>query len=142
VRRAEHGIEAEVDGATRKADIVVLAIGGLAGGGVIYAPPEHAAGADLPPGGRVPFELSVSAPVVLSLSGSSRMEIIASMHGPELDLTAWPRDGRPGVLETVGVLCEGVRAAERIYAAGNVVAGRPRTLLEAAAAGIAAGASA
>jgi glycerol-3-phosphate dehydrogenase subunit B len=123
------------------ADAVVLAIGGLVAGGVIYAPPEHAAGADLPPGGKVAFELSVDAPVVLSSGGASRMGIVASMHGPELDLAAWPFGGRPGALETVGVLCEGARAGEGIYAAGDVIAGRPRTVLEAVVSGLAAGAA-
>jgi glycerol-3-phosphate dehydrogenase subunit B len=129
----------ERGGADLKADAVVLAIGGLAGGGVIYAPPEHAAGADLPPGGAVPFALSVKANVTLSLGGAGRMDVVASLHGPELDVTAWPIDGRPGALETVGVRCEGARAAPGIWAAGDVVAGRPRTVLEAVAAGIAAG---
>ncbi len=125
--------------AALSADAVVLATGGMVGGGVIYAPPEHGAGADLPAGGKAPFELSLRAPVVLSAGGPRRMEIVASMSGPELDVTAWPRDGRPGALETVGIHCEGVRAGEGILAAGDVVAGRSRTLLEAVAMGIAAG---
>jgi glycerol-3-phosphate dehydrogenase subunit B len=120
---------------------VVLALGGVAAGGVIYAPPERAAGTELPPGGKVPFELSLEAPVVLSASGAARMEIVASMHGPELDLAAWPRGDRPGALEAVGVRCAGVVAGEGIYAAGDVVAGRPRTVLEAVASGLAAGAA-
>jgi glycerol-3-phosphate dehydrogenase subunit B len=123
------------------AGAVVLAIGGLVGGGVTYAPPEHGAGADLPPRGRVPFALSLEAGVVLSPGGAGRMEMVASLHGPELDTTAWPEGDRPGALEAVGVQCEGVRAAPGICAAGDVVAGRPRTVLEAVAAGIAAGAS-
>lgn len=141
LKREERRIEATIEGDSTRftADTAVLAIGGLAGGGVIYAPPEHGAGADMPPGGRVPFEISVRAPVVLSLSGSNRMEIVGSMQGPELDVTAWPRDGRPGALETVGVRCDGARAGDRLFAAGDVVAGRARTLLAAAAAGIAAG---
>ena len=123
------------------ADAVVLAIGGIAAGGVIYAPPEHAAGTGLPPGGKVPFELSVAAPVVLSARGPGRMGIVGSMHGPELDLSAWPVGDGPGALEAVGVLCVGVRAGEGIYAAGDVVAGRARTVLEAVASGLAAGAA-
>ncbi|MFT3774133.1 MAG: FAD-binding protein [Minicystis sp.] len=142
VRREGERLAVTISGeAEVAADAVVLAIGGLAGGGVIYAPPEHGAGADLAPRGRVPFALSARAPVVLSLGGTTRMEIVASMHGPELDVTAWPTEGRPGTLETVGIRCDGVRAAEAIYAAGDVVAGRPRTLLAAVAAGIAAGAA-
>jgi glycerol-3-phosphate dehydrogenase subunit B len=115
------------------ADAIVLAIGGVAAGGVIYAPPERTAA------GKIPFELSLTAPVELSAGGPAQMGIVGSMHGPELDVTAWPLDGRQGALEAVGVRCEGGRAGEGIYAAGDVVAGRPRTVLEAAASGIAAG---
>jgi glycerol-3-phosphate dehydrogenase subunit B len=43
------------------------------------------------------------------------------------------------MLESVGIQCSGARAAEGITAAGDVVAGRPRTALEAVAAGIRAG---
>jgi glycerol-3-phosphate dehydrogenase subunit B len=144
VRRGSSRLEVIVSGddAPRAADAVVLAVGGITGGGVIYAPPEHGSGADLAPRGRVPFELSLKAPVVLSLGGTGRMEIVASMHGPELDVTAWPGEGRPGALETVGVRCDGARAAERIFAAGDVIAGKPRTVLAAVAAGIAAGSAA
>ena len=124
-----------------RAEAVVLAIGGLVGGGVIYAPPEHGAGADLPPRRRVPFALSIEAPVVLSANGACADGTVASMHGPELDATAWPVEGRQGAIEAVGVRCDGVRAAPGITAAGDVTAGRPRTVLEAVAAGIAAGAA-
>ena len=122
-------------------DAAVLATGGVAGGGVIYAPPEHVAGADLPPGGRVPFALSVDAPVALG-DGRGPLEAVSSLFGPELDRVAWPSGGRPGLLEEVGVRCAGVRAGRSIFAAGDVIAGRPRTALEAAATGLRAGAEA
>lgn len=120
-------------GAPLTGDAVVLAIGGLVGGGVVYAPPEHEAGADMPAHGSEPFVLSLDAPVSLS------ERLTSSLHGPELDLTAWPSGDRLGALEAAGVRCEGVRAATGIAAAGDVIAGRPRTLLEAVASGIAAG---
>jgi len=127
------------DEAALFADTVVLAIGGLAAGGVVYAPPEREARTELPPGGKVPFALSLEAPVVLSAGGPEPMGIVASMHGPELDVRAWPLPGRESALERVGVRCAGMRAGDRIYAAGDVVAGRPRTVLEAVAGGLAAG---
>ncbi len=150
-------IEAEEDGRLAvklvrankplRADGVVLAMGGLAGGGVVYQPAERGAGADLPTGGRVPFALSLAADVTLAAqlapvpsgAGTMRLGATSSMHGPELDLVAWPVNGHPGALESVGVRCEGVRAAERITAAGDVIAGRARTLLEALASGLRAG---
>lgn len=123
------------------ADAVVLATGGVAGGGILYTPAEHAAGEDLPPGGRVPFALSLIAQVALG-DGRRPLEAVSSMFGPELDLAAWPSAGRPGLLEAVGVHCAGVRAGRGIFAAGDAIAGRPRTALEAAATGLRAGAEA
>jgi glycerol-3-phosphate dehydrogenase subunit B len=123
-------------------DAMVLATGGLAGGGLAYAPPEHEARVSWPPGGKVPFELSLEAPVELSVGRTERMGIVGSMQGPELDVVAWPSDGRAGALETVGVRCAGVVAAPGICVAGDLVAGRPRTVLEAVASGLAAGATA
>lgn len=130
-----------------RADGVVLALGGLTGGGVVYQPAEQGAGADLPAGGRVPFALSLRAEVTLAAqlapvpsgAGTMRLGATSSMHGPELDLVAWPVNGHPGALESVGVRCEGVRAAPGITAAGDVIAGRARTLLEALASGLRAG---
>jgi glycerol-3-phosphate dehydrogenase subunit B len=130
-----------------RADGVVLALGGLTGGGLIYQPAEHHPGADLPPGARVPFALSLRAEVTLAAqlapvpSGALPMRLgpTSSLHGPELDLVAWPVNGHPGALESVGVRCEGVRAAPDLAAAGDVIAGRPRTLLEALASGVRAG---
>lgn len=128
-------------------DAVVLATGGLTGGGLVFAPPEREAFADLPPGGRMPFALSLRAAVTLagqSAPTPSRMAplttgITSSLHGPELDLAAWPSDGRPGALESAGVRCDGVRAAPGITAAGDVIAARPRTVLEAVSSGLSAG---
>jgi glycerol-3-phosphate dehydrogenase subunit B len=132
------------------ADAVVLAIGGLAGGGVIYSPAEHGGGRDLPPGGAQPFSLSVDAAAAgveiagalspAAAPGARAGERTSSLHGPALDLIAWPTAAGPGALETIGIRCEGARAAAGIAAAGDAVAGRSRTLLEAVASGLAAGA--
>lgn len=123
------------------ADAVVLAIGGLAGGGIAYVPPERGAGADLPPRGAVPFALSLVAPVTL---GDARVAlgVVSSMQGPELDVAAWPSGDRPGALETIGIRCAGVRAAPGIFAAGGAIAGRTRTVLDAVTTGLRAGAEA
>ena len=132
-------------GATLLADGVVLATGGLAGGGLVYDPPDHSAAADLPAGVRAPFTLSLRAPVTLIANlGTDALtgEATSSLHGPAIEITAWPRGNRAGTLESAGIRCKGARAAEGITAAGDVVAGRPRTVLEAVAAGIRAGAEA
>ncbi|WP_237244785.1 hypothetical protein [Sorangium cellulosum] len=123
------------------ADAVILAIGGLAGGGIAYAPPERGAGPDLPARGGAPFALSIDAPVTLG-DARGAFGVVSSMQGPELDVVAWPRGERPGALESVGVRCEGVRAAPGILAAGATVAGRARTVLDAVTTGLRAGAEA
>nr|QVV57700.1 anaerobic glycerol-3-phosphate dehydrogenase subunit B [Myxococcales bacterium] len=124
-----------VRGGPLSVDAVVLAVGGLAGGGVVYAPPEHEAGDDLPPRGAVPYRLSVDMPASLSV-GAGPLNVVASMQGPELDVTAWPTAARAGALEAIGVYCTEGRVAPGVTAAGDVVAGRPRTLLEAVASGL------
>ncbi|MRG94808.1 FAD-binding protein [Polyangium spumosum] len=126
------------DTARIAADAVVIAMGGVAGGGIVYEPPEHGAGEDLPPRGRVPFALSIDAPVALAL-GRGPLDVVASMQGPELDQTAWPRDAAPSALEAVGVHAPGGRAAPGLFVAGDALAGRPRTLLEAVTSGLRAG---
>jgi glycerol-3-phosphate dehydrogenase subunit B len=124
-----------VRGAPISADAVVLATGGLAGGGIVYAPPEHSAGDDLPPRGAVPYRLSVDMPVAFS-AGAAQLGVVASMQGPELDVIAWPSSARTGALEAIGVHCTSGRVAKGVTAAGDVLSGRPRTLLEAVASGL------
>jgi glycerol-3-phosphate dehydrogenase subunit B len=131
-------------GASLLVDGAVLAIGGLVGGGLSYEPPDYRSLADLPSGVREPFVLSLRAPVTLVAHlGADPLtsEVPSSLHGPDIDQTAWPRGDRAGMLESAGIQCRGAIAGEDLTAAGDVVAGRPRTVLEAVAAGIRAGAS-
>ncbi|AKT36235.1 FAD-dependent oxidoreductase [Chondromyces crocatus] len=134
------GFDVRLEGldAPLHADAVVLATGGVLGGGVLYTPPEHGAGPDMPPGGRLPFALSFAAPVQLG-DGHGPLEVVSSLFGPALDAIGWPSKDRQGLLEAVGVLCQGVHAAPRLLVAGDAIAARPRTLLEAAATGLRAG---
>ncbi|HZF52232.1 MAG TPA: FAD-dependent oxidoreductase [Polyangiaceae bacterium] len=133
-------VACEGEAAPLEADAVILALGGLTGGGVVYAPPDSMADADLPPRAAVPFTLSLSADVTLG-AREGALGVTSSLHGPELDLSAWPSGDRPGLLEEVGILCRGAEAAPGILAAGDVVAGRSRTLLEGVASGVRAGRS-
>ena len=141
VVEAELRVQTDAEATAVACDRVVLATGGLAAGGIRYVPPELDAGPDELPAARIPFELSLDAPVALAALGR-RLEIVSSVHGPALDGTAWPTDADPGLLESVGVACHGPIAANRIYAAGDVVADRPRTRLEAVRSGLRAGAAA
>lgn len=129
------------------ADAVVIAAGGLAAGGVVYDPPERRAGMDMPESGAAPWRLSVAAPLQMQGHGR-RLDVVGSVHGPALDQVGWPTDADPGLLESVGLRTEGTAAVlledasfeGRILAAGDVVADRPRTMLQAAFDGIRAGA--
>lgn len=131
----------------RSADRVVLACGGLAGGGLIYDPLDWHAGADMPDKYGPPFRLSfdVSAEDEDELphfaARGARIGVVGSMFGPALDPSAWPSPGRPGLLESIGVACDpSGLAGPHLAAAGDVVADRPRTVLAAVMSGLRAGA--
>jgi glycerol-3-phosphate dehydrogenase subunit B len=131
----------EGDGDGLATDAVVLAIGGLVAGGIGYHPAEQDAGRGIAHSARTPFRASVDAAVKLAAQGRT-LDVGGSMHGPALDALAWPTDADPGLLEAVGILCDGTLAAPDVFAAGDAVADRPRTLLQAAYSGIRAGANA
>lgn len=145
VTAIEPGAETTVtlaDGDRVTADAVVVAIGGLASGGVIYDPPEYRAGPQYPDAGGQAFRLSVALGGVAIQAGGRHLDVVGSLHGPPLEATAWPRDVDPGFLEAVGVRTVGLEIAPRVFAAGDVVADKPRTILQAAFHGIHAGAAA
>src|SRR5690606_31717858 len=123
-------------------DAVVLAIGGMVSGGVIYDPPEQRAGPQYADAGGEAFRLSVALPDVGIQAQGRHLDIVGSMHGPPLEATAWPRDDDPGFLEAVGVRAEGIALSPRIFADGDVVAAKPRTVLQAACHGSHTGAAA
>ncbi|MBW2454975.1 MAG: FAD-dependent oxidoreductase [Deltaproteobacteria bacterium] len=143
VRNLGDELAVTIEGGEEQAatDAVVLAIGGLAAGGVVYDPPEQSAGQDVPLAGRAAFRLSVDVPVRLQ-AFRKPIDVVGSIHGPALDEVAWPVDADPGLLEAVGVACQGAEAAPRVYGAGDVVADRPRTMLQAVYSGVLAGAAA
>lgn len=119
-------------------DAAIVATGGVASGGILYAPPEHRADEDLAPAGAIPYALSLDVPLALSL-GSLPLPVVASMQGPELDTTLWPSGGRASTLEQIGVLTPKAQEGQALFVAGDLVANRPRTLLEAASSGLRAG---
>ncbi len=122
-------------------DAVVLAIGGLAAGGIVYDPPEQSAGRNIASLARCAFRLSLEAAVEMKAHGQP-LDVGGSIHGPVLDDIAWPSDADSGLLESIGIACEQERIAEALFAAGDVIADRPRTMLQAAFSGIRAGAAA
>lgn len=115
------------------AESVILAVGGLAGGGLVYAPAERNAGRDLPSRARVPFALSFDADLSLRGLGHA-LDVGGSLHGPDLDEGLWPTGDRASALERVGLAAN---PADGLRAVGDVVEGRPRTLLAAIASALA-----
>lgn len=120
------------------ASAAVIAIGGLVAGGVAYAPSEALLATALPRHPRPAFVLGLDADVSLGVGGHP-LVVPGSMFGVQPESIAWPMHAAP-VLEHVGVLVDGeLRAGEGVWAAGDVVADRPRTFLEALASGARAG---
>jgi putative NAD(P)-binding protein len=104
---------------------VILALGGVLGGGVQYA-------SGLEGTRRGAFSLSVDVPAELRLDGRD-VGLVAGSEGADLVALGM------GVLERVGVRVtdeQGLPEQPGLFAAGDVVAARPRTALEAIRAGI------
>lgn len=124
---------------------VVLAVGGVAGGGVRFLAGVSSAAPSLAELARTPhaadarsFSLSLRVagergPLPLRLDGR---EVSLESGALGVDLQSLGR----GALERVGVLADATQltAVANVWAAGDVVADRPRTGLEAIYAGIAA----
>jgi glycerol-3-phosphate dehydrogenase subunit B len=118
------------------ADAAVLALGGVAGGGIRFLPHQ-------------PFALSLACPAVLALAGSP-LVTSGSPHGAPFEAFAWTGHRTTAGLERVGVWIDGqgwLRAPDGspragLLAAGDTVADAPRTLLDAIRSGVIAGRSA
>jgi glycerol-3-phosphate dehydrogenase subunit B len=120
------------------AEAVVLATGGLVGGGLEYQPSEAMLAAALPPTARPAFRCTIDAPVRLGAHGRP-LEVPGTIFGVAPESIAWPLS-RDALMDRVGVLCdEAGHAAPRLYAAGELVADTPRTWLRALESGVRAG---
>jgi glycerol-3-phosphate dehydrogenase subunit B len=131
-----------IDGANAiDADAVVLATGGLIGGGFEYAPSEALFASALPPFPRRLFQLTLDAPAVLGANGVA-LELPSTLFGRAPESIAWPFVRDP-LMDRVGVLvgADG-RSGPGLFAAGDLVADRPRAWLDVFETGIAAGAAA
>jgi glycerol-3-phosphate dehydrogenase subunit B len=133
-----------VEGEPLDADAVVLATGGLLGGGIEYAPSEAMLALAVPPRSRAPLRATLDAPVSLGAHGTP-LESPGSLYGLPPEEIAWPF-ASDGLLARAGVLvgedggCLG--APVGLFAAGELVADAPRTWLGALVAGATAGVSA
>jgi glycerol-3-phosphate dehydrogenase subunit B len=132
------GHSVEVGTAKLEADAIVLATGGLLGGGIAYTPGDAAPARATPAPARAAFALTYDAPVALGHEGRPLM-VPGSIFGIQPEALVWPYEESP-MSERIGVLArEGLRAGDGIYVAGDALADAPRTLLAAFASGTAAG---
>jgi glycerol-3-phosphate dehydrogenase subunit B len=125
-----------------EATVVVLAVGGLVGGGLAYSPGEAAEASVLPTASRPPFRLTIDVPAAGLGAWGRPLEIPGSLFGIPPESLAWPF-APDGLMERVGVLVDADgRAASGLYAAGETVADAPRTWLRALESGVHAGSAA
>jgi len=130
-------------GRTALADALVLATGGLIGGGIEYAPSEAMIASVLPPFARVPFRATVAIEGGSPLGMHGRpLELPGSLFGVAPESLAWPF-AREAPMDRVGVLADADgRVSPGLYAAGDLVADAPRTWLHALESGARAGTNA
>lgn len=129
---------------TQQADAVVLAAGGLLGGGIEYAPSDAIPASVLPPRARPPLKLGIEAPLTLGSRGQP-LETPGSLFGvpPESLASPFAIDAlfdRAGVLVDQNGLATG--AGRALFAAGELVADIPHTWLAALCSGARAGVAA
>jgi glycerol-3-phosphate dehydrogenase subunit B len=137
VRATETNGRAEIDlpSGSIRADAVVLAIGGVAGGGVRFDPLAERG-----------FELSLDAPAAVALAGRP-LTPSGAPHGALFERFAWSGGAEVAAFERVGILADAegrVRTRDGatldwLYVAGDATADAPRTMLEAIRSGIAVG---
>ena len=129
------------EGSTADCEAVILASGGLIGGGLEYCPAEAVVASALPPFARQPFRLTIDAPITLGARGAP-LPLPSSLFGDTLENVAWPFASEP-LMERLGILTDDEgRAAEGLYAAGEARADRARTWLDALRTGAIAGGAA
>ncbi len=140
--RAPWGIVAFFGGETLEieCDAVVLATGGILGGGLEYTPAGSYLAKALPDTPRPLLHVTCEAPVTLSANGRP-LDDPSSLFGGSPETHVWPLSQDP-LLDRAGILVgdEGeVRGAPGLFAAGEVAAGPSHTWLAALASGARAG---
>lgn len=142
VTRTAQGWRVVADGHEVEVAAVVVATGGLLGGGIEYGSPTAA---DVTDGRVLPapvLRMTVASPLVVGASGKP-LEAASSTYGAVPEGLAWPASAHP-LLERAGALvdAEGGGPIRGLFAAGDVVADAPRTWLRALADGLRAGSAA
>lgn len=142
IRRTIWRVETE-EGVAFEGHAVVLATGGLVGGGLEYAPSEAMLATTLPARARPPLRITIDAPVWMGVNGRA-LELPGSLFGATPESIASPfaqsaMMDRAGILAGVDGAAHGVSG---IFAAGDVVADAARGWLTSLASGVRAGAAA
>lgn len=120
-------------GSALQADAVVVATGGLIGGGIVYTPSEAALATAMPRTPSAPFACSIAGAGVVGVHGEPFV-LPGSLFGIQPEALAWPFVDPPP-MEMVGL----ISTPARVFAAGDVLADRRRTFLAALRAGVTAG---
>ena len=140
-RKAARWVAECEDGRLVDGEAIVLAMGGLLGGGIEYAPSEAIFATALPPVARAPFRLAIDAPVTLGARGRP-LDVPRSLFGVPPESIAWPFAPDP-LFDRVGILAgPGGRVADGLYVAGELIADAPHAWLAALESGTVAGAAA
>ncbi len=121
---------------------VVLALGGLVGGGLVYQPSAAMAGAvDLPSRSRVTFRTGLVTPGTIGARGKP-LDTPGTLFGGAPETLSAPFTDDP-IFDRAGLLVSetgAIHAAPRgLFAGGDLVADQPRTFLAALASGVRAG---
>lgn len=116
------------DGEPLRARAIVVATGGLVGGGIAYTPSDSLLATALPRVPRPPFALSIEGAGTIGHRGEPVL-VPGSLFGVQPEMLAWPFSD---AMERVGIIaCE-----PDVHAAGDVLADRDRTFLAALRSGV------
>ncbi len=132
-------------GEVLRAYAVVVATGGLIGGGLAYAPSEAVLATALPSHVSPPMRLTLNAPLAIGARGRP-LDTPGSLFGFAPESLAKPFS-RESLVETAGVLVSApevgtTHSPAGLFAAGDIVADTPRTWLAALSQGARAGTAA
>ena len=140
IARKDDGWHVVLDGGEgREADAVVVATGGLVGGGIEYAPSEWWPGSELPAAAGVSFRFTLDCPQLKIGAHGRPLTRPGSLFGIPPEAIAWPFVADP-LMDRVGALAdEEGGAGDGIFAAGEVAADVWHAWLAALESGVRAG---
>jgi glycerol-3-phosphate dehydrogenase subunit B len=137
----EWRVERDDGAVSLTASRVVLAAGGVLGGGIAYTPSDAVFASAVPSRARATFVETIAGPLVVGAHGKP-LPLPGSLSGVPSESLAWPFSRDP-LLERVGILTDDdgrvAGAPPGLFAAGELVADRARTWLASLESGVRAG---